>query len=33
MKAASSNLSPLERVGQADDIGSVVTFLYLEDAK
>ena len=33
MKAMLSNLSPLGRVGQADDIGSVVAFLCSEDAK
>ncbi len=33
LKTALSNLSPLGRVGQADDIGSVVAFLCSEDAK
>ncbi len=33
LKAALSNMSPLGRVGQADDIGSVVAFLCSEDAK
>jgi len=33
MKSALSGLSPLGRVGQADDIGSVVAFLCSDDAK
>ena len=33
MKTALSNLSPLGRVGNADDIGSVVAFLCTDDAK
>jgi NAD(P)-dependent dehydrogenase (short-subunit alcohol dehydrogenase family) len=33
MKTILSGLSPLGRVGQADDIGSVVAFLCSEDAK
>lgn len=33
LKTILSNLSPLGRVGQADDIGSVVGFLCSEDAK
>jgi NAD(P)-dependent dehydrogenase (short-subunit alcohol dehydrogenase family) len=33
MKAALSGITPLGRVGQADDIGSVVAFLCSEDAK
>jgi NAD(P)-dependent dehydrogenase (short-subunit alcohol dehydrogenase family) len=33
MKTALSGMSPLGRVGQADDIGSVVAFLCSEDAK
>lgn len=33
MKTALSSLSPLGRVGQADDIGSVVAFLCSEEAK
>lgn len=33
MKGFLSNLSPLGRVGQADDIGGVVSFLCSEDAK
>jgi NAD(P)-dependent dehydrogenase (short-subunit alcohol dehydrogenase family) len=33
MKSYLSSLSPLGRVGQADDIGSVVAFLCSEDAK
>ena len=33
MKAFLSNQSPLGRVGEADDIGSVVAFLCSEDAK
>ncbi|MCW3082937.1 MAG: family oxidoreductase [Bacteroidetes bacterium] len=33
MKAALGNMSPLGRIGQADDIGSVVAFLCSEDAK
>lgn len=33
MKAALSNMSPLGRVGNADDIGGVVSFLFTEDAK
>ena len=33
MKGVLSSLSPLGRVGQADDIGSVVAFLCTEDAK
>ena len=32
-KTMLSNLSPLGRVGNADDIGSVVAFLCTEDAK
>jgi NAD(P)-dependent dehydrogenase (short-subunit alcohol dehydrogenase family) len=33
MKGFLSSLSPLGRVGQADDIGSVVAFLCSDDAK
>jgi NAD(P)-dependent dehydrogenase (short-subunit alcohol dehydrogenase family) len=33
MKERLSSLSPLGRVGQADDIGGVVAFLCTEDAK
>ncbi len=33
LKTVLSNLSPLGRVGQADDIGGVVAFLCSEDAK
>ncbi len=33
MKGALSSLSPLGRIGQADDIGGVVAFLCTEDAK
>jgi NAD(P)-dependent dehydrogenase (short-subunit alcohol dehydrogenase family) len=33
MKTALSGMTPLGRVGQADDIGSVVAFLCSEDAK
>ena len=33
MKAGLSSLSPLQRVGTADDIGGVVAFLCSEDAK
>ena len=33
MKTFLSSLSPCGRVGQADDIGSVVSFLCSEDAK
>jgi NAD(P)-dependent dehydrogenase (short-subunit alcohol dehydrogenase family) len=33
LKTMLSNMSPLGRVGQADDIGSVVAFLCSEDAK
>jgi NAD(P)-dependent dehydrogenase (short-subunit alcohol dehydrogenase family) len=33
MKGFLSSLSPLGRVGQADDIGGVVAFLCSEDAK
>jgi NAD(P)-dependent dehydrogenase (short-subunit alcohol dehydrogenase family) len=33
MKSALSQMSPLGRVGNADDIGSVVAFLCTEDAK
>lgn len=33
MKAALSAMSPLNRVGNADDIGSVVAFLCTDDAK
>lgn len=33
MKSFLSNMSPLQRVGNADDIGSVVAFLCTDDAK
>jgi len=33
MKNALSSMSPLGRVGAADDIGGVVAFLFTEDAK
>jgi NAD(P)-dependent dehydrogenase (short-subunit alcohol dehydrogenase family) len=33
LKTMLSNMSPLGRVGQADDIGSVIAFLCSEDAK
>jgi NAD(P)-dependent dehydrogenase (short-subunit alcohol dehydrogenase family) len=33
MKAALSSMSPLQRVGVADDIGGVIAFLCSDDAK
>jgi NAD(P)-dependent dehydrogenase (short-subunit alcohol dehydrogenase family) len=33
MKERLGTLSPLQRVGKADDIGSVVAFLCTDDAK